>query len=1140
MTIEDAHPVGFCDQSRSCTPDNKYERDDDEDYCEPDIDDWIEQKWQDEGSTIRYCDPAEWKNLRSSKTPYFGKCCGDDGDIEDGQIGLTWGFYYLCWNGEWLAADDYGGDIRWADKNKDGMGRDKFDIMSDGDKWYYCDTPGSPYSDYFREESKSYYSYGVAMGAGETITYSGHQYLCRLDGDAEGIVECRGDDSDCHKDKAGGLYGGQCVGTGSTKVDESEDPDRTYMCCSDGKWYIDNDGDGYIGACGPDCDDTNSAINPGATEICNGIDDDCDGYNDEWYRDLWPLGDGPDSCGTGQCAGGVRYCHSTTEARCSTMPDGKDNAATAEVCDLKDNNCDGLVDNGEGMTDEDSNGVRDTCGWGDCEGGQLECKGTDDTICDSVPGGSKYVYIQEVCDGEDNDCDQVVDNGIDCLGPCKNYPLPGTGIVRNTDDTWTYTRGLFDVDRGNCADIQLTETFYHWTKIDTEGRPLGQIKLVNMRSLGTDKSSKVGVFAKIHSDNNPAWGVLSSFSIDSAKYVNKTAPIDDFGIGEYASGVDYILVGTLEGDDFGIDAIEGLDFYSDNSSVNAFVNCKEEPCTPEVTLPAGSDLITVEYGRKDYSTLMSIGDDNIMDSEYVNTINLGLDTETMPNFGVYVKGTNTQYYGTPCYLAQEESDTYTIVKDIGFPGKPCSSTKYLGSKVCYGMSVDYDAAVLMTSEHYTPIKVAENPSTGGLEFATQVMCGDGQPQSDQNENCFTCPGDYPSEGRDLSDDPPNEYFAGRKITCKNKGECEQTVRAITGSWDGNKWDCVDDYCYYDSYDPDTGETKARSKCTYSDDEDMIKCKELGDYLCKQKLSVDPTPTDESYAQVLCDPSCPFDGDDYNEGVTYPLIEQDGEGCSVHYNFGSVSLGSSCEAVEALELEYDRQCKAYGVLDEENDKTICCPSGWYPSNTRLGTEDKYWCCPGSAAGGSGGTVIAKNEETYHEERSTFHCCDARQIYKDGSCQEPGVLEKCESVGLTKAQLDCLEASEEKHTGFWGWVIIKNAWEKGLAASARRECRSTSRFSITTTCYWTYPDAVYYVEQQQEYCNGLRGDDYAENRQHITNAQLLCVLKAYRELGVDSQYEVSNFQLCVAQAYADEHANFDGKEETSIKDLGCEGS
>jgi len=151
-------------------------------------------------------------------------------------------------------------------------------------------------------------------------------------------------------------------------------------------WYSDADGDGYGGegdqmdsctqppdyvADGNDCDDNDSAVNPGAAEICDGTDNNCDGVVDEGF-DL--DADGFASCG-GDCDDG----------------DASVNPDAVEVCDGLDNNCDGVVDEG---FDLDADGVT-TCA-GDCD--------------DAKP--AVYPGAAEICDGTDNNCDGQVDEGV--------------------------------------------------------------------------------------------------------------------------------------------------------------------------------------------------------------------------------------------------------------------------------------------------------------------------------------------------------------------------------------------------------------------------------------------------------------------------------------------------------------------------------------------------------------------------------------------------------------------------------------------------------------------------------------------------------------------------------------------------------
>jgi hypothetical protein len=169
---------------------------------------------------------------------------------------------------------------------------------------------------------------------------------------------------------------------------------------------VDQDLDGFF-LCPPvgqlgDCNDQNPLINPAATEICNGMDDDCNGTFDEDNP-----GGGLDCVVEGQqgvCAEGITECFEAI-IECRQVND-----PVTESCDELDNDCDGEVDNGFDLGADCSEGV------GECEASGLTVCSADglDTVCDAVPGEP----VAELCDGLDNDCDGVNDNGFDLGGTC--------------------------------------------------------------------------------------------------------------------------------------------------------------------------------------------------------------------------------------------------------------------------------------------------------------------------------------------------------------------------------------------------------------------------------------------------------------------------------------------------------------------------------------------------------------------------------------------------------------------------------------------------------------------------------------------------------------------------------------------------
>jgi hypothetical protein len=218
---------------------------------------------------------------------------------------------------------------------------------------------------------------------------------------------------------------------------------------------------------GRDCNDNNPAINPGATEVCNGIDDDCDGETDEgcstglisWYRDSDGDGFGDPRYPILSATKPAGYVANNLDCKDwdNTIYPG-----APELEDGKDNDCDGEVDEGLNCRelwylDGDGDGYgrstnTNTMRWSCVRPNNRYVKTGGD--CNDKDA-SIYPGAPELEDGKDNDCDGVVDDGLACLKPWY-LDGDGDGYGRNSTTTirWSCVRpNLSYVEvGGDCKD----------------------------------------------------------------------------------------------------------------------------------------------------------------------------------------------------------------------------------------------------------------------------------------------------------------------------------------------------------------------------------------------------------------------------------------------------------------------------------------------------------------------------------------------------------------------------------------------------------------------------------------------------------------------------------------------------------------
>ena len=242
-------------------------------------------------------------------------------------------------------------------------------------------------------------------------------------------------------------------------------------------FFFDGDGDGfgsenvvqqscfapesYVAQPG-DCDDFEMAVSPSALEICNGVDDNCDGLIDDssssdasvWYQDLDGDGYGAEQNTLLSCSAPNGYLSSAGD--CDDF-DMEISPLAVEICNGIDDNCDGLID--------DSSSSDASVWYQDSDGDGYGLPSLSSTSCDQPLGyvdnfedcndedALVFPLANELCNGVDDNCSGEEDEGLSTYAWFADFDLDGFGDPQNVQMSCLQPEGMIS-NGGDCNDMQ--------------------------------------------------------------------------------------------------------------------------------------------------------------------------------------------------------------------------------------------------------------------------------------------------------------------------------------------------------------------------------------------------------------------------------------------------------------------------------------------------------------------------------------------------------------------------------------------------------------------------------------------------------------------------------------------------------------
>ncbi len=259
------------------------------------------------------------------------------------------------------------------------------------------------------------------------------------DDDLDGYSEDTGDCNDANSAQSPAISE-DCNGVdddcdGAIDEDWVADTDKNKIldCLQD-----DNDGDLYYSN---DCNDEDSTIHPGATETCDGVDNDCSGVADDTVECEDADGDGY-STFAGDC----------DDSSATSFP------GATETCNSIDDNCDGSIDEGVPVDAATWFADADADGWGNPVTSTIACSAPTGYVADATDCVDSNVavhpYATEICNSIDDNCDGSIDEGNPSDGATTWYADYDGDSYGNQGETYIACGqpGGYVADATDCQD----------------------------------------------------------------------------------------------------------------------------------------------------------------------------------------------------------------------------------------------------------------------------------------------------------------------------------------------------------------------------------------------------------------------------------------------------------------------------------------------------------------------------------------------------------------------------------------------------------------------------------------------------------------------------------------------------------------